>query len=259
MLPGLSDRVTARVLRELVGTLVPIRSLRLPLNPLTGRHRGQAFLDVYTREDGEKCLRRLPGVRLFGRPLIVRQIGGDSGLVAARKALAASSLSQAERESLAGALLGQEDCAGSKAQGAALAGRGAAGCNTIAGETRASVSRLVEAYRGAVRGPSAKLADGTVGEAGHAVDLATPGSPSPSRDLPLVAIANLPGTTSRQKLSRVLSQFGPFLTLDYAVRWTVRYFDPAHAEACVRLLNGQMIDGVRVEVRRATLPAGEGD
>jgi len=248
IIPGLAERVTAPLLRELVGMHVPIRDLRLPVNPLTGKHRGTAFLDVYTREDGERCLRGLPKCKLFGRSLIARRIGRSEGAGTMLKALADSSLSQQEREAVAGAL------AETAPSGEPL------------------TSKLITAYRESLAdseaqaGNHSQLSSVPNGDGGASVcnreapcgglsdsafrqrqDLPVP-------ELPIVSIQNLPGSTSRTKLTRILSHFGPFMSLDYTRTWTVQYFDNSYAMACIRQLDGQMIDGRQVHVERVLLP-----
>jgi RNA recognition motif-containing protein len=88
---NLSFDITREQLLEAFGAVGPIQDVVMPLDKMTGRMRGFAFVEFESEDDAAKAIQQLNGTELAGRPLRVNEAqakpqrsfspnrGGDGG------------------------------------------------------------------------------------------------------------------------------------------------------------------------------------
>ena len=70
---NLSFDITKEQLQEAFGAIGPVQDVFMPLDKMTGRMRGFAFVEYESDDDAEKAIKALDGTELAGRPLRVNE------------------------------------------------------------------------------------------------------------------------------------------------------------------------------------------
>jgi len=70
---NLSYQASEGEVRDLFAQAGAVESVKVILDAYTGRSRGFGFVEMATREDGQKAIEQLNGTPLKGRPIIVNE------------------------------------------------------------------------------------------------------------------------------------------------------------------------------------------
>lgn len=70
---NLSYQVSEAEVRELFVQVGSVESVKIIMDAYTSRSRGFGFVEMATREDGQKAIEQLTGTPLKGRPIIVNE------------------------------------------------------------------------------------------------------------------------------------------------------------------------------------------
>jgi len=70
---NLSFDITREQLLEAFGAIGPVQDVVMPLDRMTGRMRGFAFVEFESEDDAAKAIEALDGKELAGRPLRVNE------------------------------------------------------------------------------------------------------------------------------------------------------------------------------------------
>ncbi len=70
---NLSFDITKEQLLDAFGAIGPVQDVFMPLDKMTGRMRGFAFVEFESDDDAEKAIKALDGTELAGRPLRVNE------------------------------------------------------------------------------------------------------------------------------------------------------------------------------------------
>ena len=70
---NLSYQASEGEIRELFAQAGSVESVKIIMDTYTGRSRGFGFVEMATREDGQKAIEQLNGTPLKGRPILVNE------------------------------------------------------------------------------------------------------------------------------------------------------------------------------------------
>lgn len=68
---GLADQVNETILRAAIIPFGPVKSIEIPMDYASGKHKGFAFVEYNDGEDASEAIYNLDGSELFGRVLTV--------------------------------------------------------------------------------------------------------------------------------------------------------------------------------------------